>query len=87
MFATFIHFHPSLIFVGVARSLPIEWSLIRGPTLVSSRLAHKYHTRVEVANTLAYYKTAIITVVKSFRVQVHSSNPIKLFTAVNYGFS
>jgi hypothetical protein len=48
VFVTSIHFHPSLIFVGNARSLPLEWSSIRGSTLVGSSLACKYKTRVEV---------------------------------------
>ncbi len=38
--------------------------------------------RMEVANTLAYYNMATITVVKSFITQVAGPNVIKLFTAV-----
>jgi hypothetical protein len=34
--------HPSLIFVGKAKSLPLEWSSVRGPTMVGSSLACKY---------------------------------------------
>ncbi len=30
---------PSLIFVGKARSLPLEWSSLRGSTMVGSSLA------------------------------------------------
>ncbi len=30
MFATDIHFHPSLIFEGMARSLPLEWRPLEG---------------------------------------------------------
>ncbi len=40
--------HPSLVFVSKARSLPLEWSLVRGSTLVNSCLTCKYQTRVEV---------------------------------------
>jgi hypothetical protein len=35
--------------------------------MVGSSLAHKYYTRVEVANTLVYYNSATITAVKSFK--------------------
>ena len=45
MFAAAIHFHTSLIFSGKARSLPFEWSPVRGSTLVGSSLAS---TRVDV---------------------------------------
>jgi len=74
----------------MARSLPIEWSLIRGSTQVGSNLAHKYHTRVEV--NVSSEHTSLLQNgnnydCKKFRVQVLGSNPIKLFTAVNYGFS
>jgi hypothetical protein len=31
------HFHPSQIFVGKARSLPLEWCLVRGYTMENSR--------------------------------------------------
>ncbi len=37
---------------------------------------------MQVANTLAYYDTAIITAVKSFIVQASEVGTIKLFTAV-----
>ncbi len=53
---TFSHFHPSLLFIVEARSLPLEGSPIRGSTLA-------------LPNTLAYYDTATITAVKSFTVQ------------------
>ncbi len=56
MFATFSHFDPCLIFTVEARRLPLEWSPTGGSILA-------------VANTLAYYDTATITEVKSFRVQ------------------
>jgi hypothetical protein len=39
--ATFIHFHPCVLFANKARSLPIEWSPVRGSTLVGSSLARK----------------------------------------------
>ncbi len=41
----------------------------------------------QVANTLAYYDMAIITVVKSFIVQAPGANVINLFTAVIYHHS
>ena len=83
------HFHLSLIFSGKDRSLPLECSPLRGSTLVGSCLACKYQTRVklmEVANTLAYYGTATVTVVKSFVVQSPVANATKLFTAIVYKF-
>ena len=39
-----------------------------------------------MANTLAYYDMATITAVKSFIVQAPGVDPIKLITAVIYGF-
>ena len=39
-----------------------------------------------VANTLAYYDTAIITAVKSFIVQAPGACIIKLITDIIYGF-
>jgi hypothetical protein len=42
------NFHPSLIFSGKDRSPPLECSPVRGSTLLSSCLACKYQTRVEV---------------------------------------
>ncbi len=36
VFATEIHFHPSLIFVGKATSLPSKWNPIRGSYLAGS---------------------------------------------------
>jgi hypothetical protein len=46
VFTNAIYFHPSLIFVGEAMSLPLEWSLIRSSTLIG--LDCKYWTTVEV---------------------------------------
>ncbi len=68
MFTTSIQFHSSLIFVGKTRILPLTWCPIRGFTEVDSSLAFKNKTRVEVANTPAYYDTTAITAVKSFIV-------------------
>jgi hypothetical protein len=42
---------------------------------------------MQVANTLAYYDTAIITAVKSFIVLASGVNAVKLFTAVIYRHS
>ncbi len=44
-FDTAVHFHPSLIFTGKARSLPLEWGSIRGSTSVGYSLAHTITTR------------------------------------------
>jgi hypothetical protein len=70
VFATVTHFYPSLIFTGKARCLTLELCPVRGFTLVGLRtnigLVWK---RVAVANTLAYFDTATIKVVKSFIVQ------------------
>jgi len=41
------HFHPTLIFSGVARSLPLKWS--------TTGRFQLYTQIVEVTNTLAYY--------------------------------
>ncbi len=90
MFATAIHFHFSLIFAGKARSIPLEWSFVRCSALVVS-LSCPQNIRqgcksVQVANTLAYYDTAIITAVKSFIVHAAGDCTIKLVVAVIYGF-
>ncbi len=42
MFATTIHFRPSLIFVGKAMSTLSVWSNVRGSSLVSSSLTCEY---------------------------------------------
>ncbi len=42
--------------------------------------------RMRVTNTLAYNSAIIITMIKSFIIQFPGANPIKLFTAVIYGF-
>ncbi len=42
---------------------------------------------LEVANALAYYDTATITVVKGFMVQAPGANVIKLFLSVIYELS
>jgi hypothetical protein len=39
-----IHFHPSLIFLGKARSLPLHCSHVWGQTRASSSLACKFQT-------------------------------------------
>ncbi len=68
----FCKWQTSLIFAGKARSLPLEWNPVKGSTLVGSSRVTKYWTRVEVANTLAYYYTATITAVKSFIAQARN---------------
>jgi hypothetical protein len=42
---------------------------------------------MEVANTLTYFDTATITIVKSFMVQDPGTNVKKLFAAIIYEFS
>jgi len=42
VFATSFHCHSSLIFLGKARSLPLEHTTVRGSILVSSSLPFKY---------------------------------------------
>ncbi len=46
---------PSLIFGGKATSLSLDW--IDKGTQVSTSLACKYKTRVEIANTVSFSKT------------------------------
>ncbi len=71
MFATVRHFHPSLIFAGKTGAYQSEApyaipSICRLPAMtLNIRLGWKWLT---VANTLAFYDTAIITSVKSFKV-------------------
>jgi hypothetical protein len=60
---------------GKARCLPLNWSPVRDSTLIGSSLTTNVRLgwkRMSVANTLAYYATAIIAVVKSFMVQTPS---------------
>jgi len=45
-FVNAIHYHPSLMFACNTRSLPLEWSSVRGSTLVGP----KYLTRVKVGS-------------------------------------
>ncbi len=45
------HYYPSLTFAGEAKCMPLEWSLIRGSTvIVCQSFACKYQTRVEVTD-------------------------------------
>ncbi len=88
MLATYIHFYPGLIFVGKAKSLPLEWRPVRGFILVGSSLAKKIRLGrkwMEAATTLAYYDTATIN--ENKKNYSTGANPIKLFTNVIYGFS
>jgi hypothetical protein len=48
MFVNGSHFHPSQIFVGEDRSLPLVWIAIRDTTRVDSCVACKFWTRVDV---------------------------------------
>ncbi len=80
MFATPTHFHPSLIFVGKDRSLPLEWSPIRGSTLIGYSLPGNIRVGFEEANTIAHYDTATITTVKSFIVHAQGWVFTKRFT-------
>jgi hypothetical protein len=72
-----MHFQPRLIFVGKARSLPLEKSLVRGSNLVGSNLAPNIilgWKEMEVAHTLDYYDTTTIMAVK---------NTLKLLCKIN----
>jgi hypothetical protein len=62
VFVIVSHIHPSLMFEGMARSLPLEWSMDNEPHLgmFELRIGWKLLT---VTNTLAYYATQLITVV------------------------
>ncbi len=63
-----MHFQPHLIFIGKARSLRLEKSLVRGSNLVGYNLAPNIilgWKGMEVANTLAYYYTTTIMAVKN----------------------
>jgi hypothetical protein len=53
VFVTVSHIHPILIFGGKAESQPLDLSLVRISTLVSSSLAHKYWTNEEVTDDIA----------------------------------
>ncbi len=86
MFATAIHIHFSLIFAGKVRSLPLEWSFGSGGLHVLPTKIRLGWKSVQVANTLAYYDTLIITAVKSFIDQAPGSSIIKRITAVIYRF-
>ncbi len=58
MFVKFNHFHPSLIFVGKARSLPLGWSLVWSSTQVGFGLAHRVEVSVSDKHTsLLQYRT------------------------------
>ncbi len=79
MFATSIHFHPSLIFVdkdgacqsGAPFRTPVKWQA----------LGRVYNYRLlERENALAYYNMITISAVKFFIVQA----PYKVFTVVIY---
>jgi hypothetical protein len=51
VFATATSVRPSLIFVGKARSLPFQWSLVKGSSLVVYSFACKYWTRSNVGGS------------------------------------
>ncbi len=81
---TDIHFHPSLIFLSKARSLPLAWipyrTLLWKPTrvaalFVNNRLGWEW---MAATNTLAYYDTAV----KLFIAQGSGISTNKRFNAV-----
>ncbi len=59
MFVIFRHFQPSLIFAVKVSGLPLEWSPVRSSPLVGS-------TRIEIADTLAYYGKELFTAVNGY---------------------
>jgi hypothetical protein len=70
VFASASHFHPSLVFVGKAGGYQSGPPYRAQLKCLAPSLAPIYYIRVEVddmANTLAYYDTAKITPVKSFK--------------------
>ncbi len=81
MFVTLGYFHPSLIFADKAWSLPLEWILVRGSTLVvdfppNIRLGRK---QVTFANTLLYY-----AMTKNYdRKRFYSTEPGGVYTKLH----
>ncbi len=79
MFASPIHFKPSLIFEDKARSPPLDWGLIRASALVGQslnlnvRLGWKL---MALTNTLAYFNAETITAAKSCIVHA----PVAIFS-------
>ncbi len=70
MLATAISFHLSLLFAGKARSLPlVRVKFHSGSQLVLPTNIRLGWKSIQVANTLAYYDTALITAIKIFIVQ------------------
>jgi len=76
VFDTAIHFHPSLIFAGKGRSLPIELESCKGPHLGRRPDLHANirlgSNRLTVTHTTAYHSTYLITIVKGFTEETPS---------------
>ncbi len=67
MFVTISCFHPSLIFAGKAKSLPLREAPFGDYIMVGLSLALKYYIRIVLTfNSLAYNTTKLITAVKRF---------------------
>ncbi len=85
-----IHFHPSLIFAGKARSLPLEWIPYRTPLWKPTRVVALFANIrlgwewMAATNTLAYYDTAAIMAVNLFIAQESRTSINKRFNAVIY---
>ncbi len=72
MFVKIKHFRAVLLFVGKARSMPLEWKLFRAIRLVGSSHALKSQARAKVSfltNTLAYDSIIEVTKIKFCKVR------------------
>jgi hypothetical protein len=56
-----MHFSPSLIFAGKARSLLLKWIIIKDTTWTCSENFRQKFKWLIAANTIAYYDTDTIT--------------------------
>ncbi len=67
----------------MVRSLPLEWSLLRGSTQAGSSLAHKGWSYV-VTNTLAYDATKLITAEKTFEKTFYCFNLLTIIQKLGH---
>ncbi len=78
MFDTVSWFYISLIFLCKARSIPVEWSPMRGSTLLSSRLACKYYTSATVTNSVKH-TSLLLYIINNCRKKFYDTGLIKAF--------
>jgi hypothetical protein len=69
MFVTVRAFHHNDIFTGKAGAYPSDALSLRSRLLPCPRTLDKNESDGQLTNTLAYYDTELITIVKSFTVQ------------------